>query len=243
MDDFFESALSTLREAIKSKYDDNIAQAAVDLDVAYITLYSWITGKRRPSLTKLAPVLSKLGAKITIPAPEKKSVQLINAYIAEAENALPPPHEEDYLAAPIVGEVGAGPGIAPENDLKGWFMVRRSLAQGRALHNLLAVEISSHSISMQPTLRPGDIVLVDKDDLEIAPSGSLMLVMDPVDSGAMIKRVGVRELKGDAQITFYSDNWQQFSPVTYSLMEDFGGEWRNAIGGKVIWAWTNMSGK
>lgn len=239
--DIFESALKALKKGIDTRYQGNLVRAAEDFKISYQTLYSWVTGKRRPSLSKLAPILDILGAEITLPNYPRREIKLVKAYIVDA--SLPPPQEDDYLATPILGEVGAGPGIIPDDELMGWFMVHRSVIKGRGLHNLIAVEIAPRSISMRPTLNPGDLVLVDMDDKEVSRNGNIMLVKDPRDNSGMVKRVSIHEDKSDAKITFYSDNASQFPPMVYSLMEDFDGEWGRAIAGKVIWAWTDMRGK
>ncbi len=239
--DIYESALDTLKKGIDAKYDGNLTRAAEAFKIPYVELYSWVTGSRRPTLSKLAPVLDILGAKIVLPEASQKEIKLVKAYISEP--TLPPPQQEDFVAAPVLGEVGAGPGIVPEEELKGWLMVDRNAIGGRGLHNLIAVEIAPRSVSMRPTLNPGDIVLVDRDDTSISRDGNIMLVRDPLDHSGMIKRVSVREDKRDARITFYSDNASQYPPLVYSLMDDFDGEWGKAIVGKVIWAWTDMRGK
>lgn len=239
--DIFDSALVAIKEGINTRYDGNLVRAAEDFKIPYITLYSWVSGKRRPSLAKVAPILDILGAKIVLPNFSKKEVKLVKAYIADA--TLPPPQDEDYLAIPILGEVGAGPGYMPDIHIEDWFIVSKDGVRGRDINNLIAVRIAPHSVSMQPTLRPNDIVLVDKSDKNIGFGGNIMLVLDPLDGSSMVKRVSVREVKGDAQITFYSDNTSQYPPLVYSLMNNFDGEWHKAIVGKVIWAWTDMQGK
>lgn len=239
-----ESARQILSNYVNDSHNGSITSAAEFLGLPYITLKQWIDGKRIPRLDALSPVFEKLGITFTSPkSTSSKDVQFIQAHVIDVNHSETPPHAEDYVAAPILGEVGAGPGIVPEEELQGWFMVHRSVIGGRGLHNLVAVEIAARSVSMRPTLNPGDVVLVDKDDISITRDGNIMLVRDPVDHSGMIKRVSIREDKTDARITFYSDNASQYPPLVYSLMEDFGGEWDKAIVGKVIWAWTDMRGK
>ncbi len=45
------------------------------------------------------------------------------------------------------------------------------------------------------------------------------------------------------RITFYPDNVALNPPVVYSLRDDYGGDWRKAIGGHVVCAWSDMEGK
>ena len=110
--------------------------------------------------------------------------------------------------------------------------------------NLIAVEIGKTSTSMLPLLSPGDIVLVDRDDIDVSHAGHIMLVRDPEGAG-MVKRVSVQPTPGgkDFSIQFYSDNAATNPPLLYSLREDYGGEISNAIVGRVIWAWSDVRGK
>ncbi len=142
-----------------------------------------------------------------------------------------------------MGEVGAGAGYLPQEDIKSWFLVYRQLPAIRYRRNLVAVEIGPSSTSMQPTLNPGDIVLVDRDDRDVTRAGHMMLVLDPLDDSGMIKRVSVREKDDDFQITYYSDNAAKWPPGIYSLKNDFGGDWDRAIIGRVIWAWADVRDK
>lgn len=204
----------------------------------------WKNKQRIPQLDTIQPLMDMMKAELTAPVGVKlKNVCFVNARVIDADSVENRPKEEDYFAVPILGEVGAGTGFVPENEVKGWFMVHRSVTGSRDIRNLVAVEIAPHSISMRPTLNPLDIALVDKDDRDWLRNGNIMLVLDPMDGSSMIKRVSAREVKGDVQITFYSDNFAQYPPMVYSLMQDFGGEWHNAIVGKVIWAWTDMREK
>ena len=151
---------------------------------------------------------------------------------------------EDYLAAPVVGEVGAGPGYLPQDEVQSWFLVYKHVPAIMGRRNLIAVEIGKTSTSMLPLLSPGDIVLVDRDDIDVSHAGHIMLVRDPEGAG-MVKRVSVQPTPGsrDFSIQFYSDNAATNPPLLYSLREDYGGEISNAIVGRVIWAWSDVRGK
>lgn len=223
-ENFFDSAVAAIRQAIDSDYKGNVSQAARALGISVPTLHTWMKGDRKPSLEKLSPILDLLGAKITLPSREPdRDVCFVNARVVPAGEGIEPPQAEDYIAAPMVGGVGAGPDH-----------VRR---------NLLAVEIGRDSDSMQPTLNPGDIVLVDRDDRNVQHAGHMMLVLDP-DGNGMIKRVSVEDQPdGDSRITFYSDNAVRHAPRVFSLREDYLGDWERAIVGRVIWAWADVREK
>lgn len=242
MKNLLESALDILRQYVEK--NGGIANASKLLDMPEITLRQWIDGKRKPRFSNISPVLERLGVSLALPKHEAaKDVCFVNARLVDAVDGFPPPSSEDYTAAPLVGEVGAGPGYLPQDEIKSWFLVYSNLPAVRYRRNLIAVEIAQHSTSMQPTLYPGDIVLVDRDDRDVTQPGHMMLVMDPLDSSGMIKRVSVHEKGDDFQITYYSDNTSKYPPSMYSLKQDFYGDWDKSIVGRVIWAWSDMRNK
>lgn len=243
MGNFFDTAMLAIRQAIEKNYNGNVTQAARALNVSVPTLHTWIKGDRKPSLEKLSPLLDAIGATISLPQTEaSRDICFVNAKVVPAGEYASPPAAEDYIAAPLVGEVGAGPGYLPEDDIKSWFLVYKRLEAIRYRRNLIAVEIGRTSYSMQPTLNPGDIVLVDRDDRDVSRPGHMMLVMEP-DSSGMVKRVSVKEKDDDFSITYYSDNAAKYPPVIYSLKDDFCDDWDKAIVGRVIWAWADVREK
>ena len=150
-----------------------------------------------------------------------RDICFVNARIAPCGEGIEPPQSEDYIAAPMVGEVGAGLGYIPQDEVKSWFLAYRHHPAVRFRRNLIAVEIGSTSTSMQPTLNPGDIVLVDRDDRDVQRPGHMMLVTDP-DGAGMVKRVAIEDKQdGDYRITFYSDNALQCPPMVYSPSRDY----------------------
>lgn len=244
MGNFFDTAMLAIKQAIEKNYNGNVTQAARALNVSVPTLHTWIKGDRKPSLEKLSPLLDAIGATISLPQTEaSRDVCFVNTKIVPAGEYAAPPVAEDYVAAPLVGEVGAGPGYLPEDEIKSWFLAYKNLPAIRHRRNLIAVEIGPTSTSMQPTLNPGDIVLVDRDDCDVTKPGHMMLVLDPDDGSGMVKRVSVTERKDDFQVTYYSDNGSKWPPMIYSLKQDFCGDWDKAIVGRVIWAWADVREK
>lgn len=243
MDKFLEDALRIIKEAVTDQYG-GVSKAAKSLGVNDQTLYCWLKGTRKPSLAKLSPLLERIGAQLVLPGKDaSKDVCFIDARVSESGSHLEKPQSIDYTAAPLVGEVGAGQGYLPQEEIKSWFLVYRHLPAVRARKNLIAVQLGKGSDSMMPTLKPEDIVLVDRDDKDVSRPGHMMLVKDPMDGSGMIKRVSVQEKDDDFQITYYSDNAAAYPPSMYSLRNDFHGEWDEAIVGRVIWAWQDMRDK
>ena len=241
-----DQALKILADYCKKEYGGNKSamSEAFGLNPKTGLLGKWLNGTRVPSMSSLSPILEKIGVNLTLADATEpaKDICFVNAKVVPAGEYALPPVAEDYIAAPLVGEVGAGPGYLPEDDIKSWFLVYKRLEAIRYRRNLIAVEIGRTSYSMQPTLTPGDIVLVDRDDRDVSRPGHMMLVMEP-DSSGMVKRVSVKEKDDDFSITYYSDNAAKYPPVIYSLKDDFCDDWDKAIVGRVIWAWADVREK
>lgn len=242
-----DSALRILEDVISKEFNGNLREAARHFNVSYPTFYSWLGPRRTrtPSLRVLEPILEQLGVNFSTPELDAgRSVCFVNAKVVPAGQLASPPEAEDYMAAPLVGEVGAGPGYIPEDDIKSWFLVFKNQPAVRYRRNLIAVEIGPQSTSMQPVLNPGDIVLVDRDDRNVQRPGHMMLVLDPKDGSGKVKRVAVADTDdGDCRITYYSDNAASNPPEIWSLRDDFYGDWERCIVGRVVWAWSDVTEK
>lgn len=239
----FEEQIIAAIQRFAAKFS-SLKAAAADLGIKYETFRSWHDGTKSPQVNSLAPFAQRLGLVFSeAPFEASKDVCFVDARMVSAEDGTPPPQSEDYIAAPLVGEVGAGTGYLPADEIQSWFLVYKRLEAIRYRKNLIAVEIGKGSTSMQPTLNPGDIVLVDRDDRDIAKPGRMMLVLDPQDGSGMVKRVSCANDGDDFRITYYSDNAAKWPPMVYSLRNDFGDDWDNAIVGRVIWAWSDVREK
>ena len=203
-----------------------------------------ISGKKH--LEAFAAVLDKLGVSFLVPSsPEPRAVCFVDAKVVPAGNGAQPA-SEDYLAVPLVGEVGAGPGIIPQDEILSWVLVYKEHRSISRRSNLLAVEVGKNQRSMIPTLHPGDIVLVDRGDWGesgYAPPGNIFLVRESgQESGSMVKRVATSGKGNEATITFYSDNAAEYGPEVYH-MHRYEHSYRKAIVGRVVWAWADLSRK
>ena len=244
MENFLDSAISVLKNYVEKNFNGNASEAARSLGISVPTFHTWLKGDRKPSLSKLTPFFDAIGAKISLPGEDSgKDVCFVDAKLVPAGEHVQPPQAEDYIAAPLVGEVGAGPGYVAQDDVKSWFLVYRHHPAIQHRYNLLAVEIAKNSTSMIPLLKPGDLVLVDRNDRDVSRPGHIMLVKDPDDQG-MIKRVSVEQQDdGDYSVVYYSDNAMENPPICYSLRRDFFNDWQRAIVGRVIWAWADVREK
>ena len=241
---FAEDVMNAVRKATDKA--GNAKPLALKCGMSPSTVSRWLRGERTPKLEELGKVLDLMGVKFTPDelAPAGKDVCFVDARTVPAGEGLPSADPVDYLAVPLVGEVGAGPGIIPEDKLLSWFLVYKHTRAIMYRRDLIAVQIGDHSTSMVPTLKPGDIVLVDRSDKDCSKPGRIMLTMDP-DGAGRIKRVSVARAKDDHDyiITVYSDNTIENPPENFSLREDYGGDWGKVVGGAVVWAWSDMVGR
>lgn len=231
------------------KKHSSLNKLCLEAGVDYASIYKWLRGQQKSlNLNTVAKILDFLGMKIQTPTEAKpdattKDVCFVDAKIVPAGEHIAPPQAEAYLAAPLVGEVGAGPGYLDQEQVISWFLVYRyALPRGHS-SDLIAVQVGERSTSMQPTLYPGDIVLVDRGDTSISYTGRMMLVRDPDDGSGMIKRVSIKPAKDDQLVIYYSDNAAEYEPMIYSLGSDFDNDLSNAIVGRVIWAWSDVRNK
>ncbi len=233
--------MSTIRKAVDDQFNGNISAASKAWGVTGDNLNKWLSGKRVPSIKNISPIIDRLGKFVTEIEPAK-DVCFVNAKVMPAGQHIAPPQSEQYIAAPLVGEVGAGPGYFAQEEVESWFLVYKNVPAIMHRRNLIAVEIGPSSTSMQPLLNPGDIVLVDRDDQDVEHPGHIMLVRDP-DGAGMIKRVALNKDGDDWSLQYYSDNAAKNPPMIYRLNEDFDGDITKAVVGRVIWAWTDVRDK
>jgi hypothetical protein len=232
-----------------------IEKTADMLGVKYHTLRSWFTpdkGKEEPKtpnardflaiLSRLGYVISSINQHLDI----TRDVCFTDTRIVPAGEGHKPPVSENYLAVPLVGEVGAGPGLIDQGSIKSWILVYKQHHSVERRSNLLAVEVGRNQRSMIPTLHPEDIVLVDRNDWgensRYSPPGNIYLVREPgQEGGGMVKRVSLSSKDDEQIIIFYSDN-KEYTPDLYKISA-YNNNIRNAIVGKVVWAWADLSQK
>lgn len=241
-----------VREALSSRigrgkrYPNN-KRMADELGIDPSQLNRFLKKERGLNADSLGHILDRIGTTITFgdePADAAKEVCFRLPEKGPAESGAMDLQPDDYLAVPLAASpVAAGPGLIPEDRIEGWVLVWRHQEAIRFRSNLVAVEIGKNELSMTPTLHPGDIVLVDRNDRDPAPAGKIMLVCEPGDGGAMVKRVNTKRLDDDLELIFYSDNSREFPPTTHRLERDYDGDIGRAIGGNVVWAWSDMTRK
>ncbi len=208
-------------------------------------IHRYAKGDRVPKWDKLANILESLGCSLLLPNEKKDTARDVCFVNIESVNTSGANEiaEDDYIAVPLAEEVvAAGPGILPQDAVRGWVMVWKNHDSVRFTRNLVAVEIGEREVSMLPTFTPGDILLIDRDNRNPEIAGKTWLICEP-DGGCAVKRVSTRRIDGDIELIFYSDNTQDFPPTSYHLKRDFDGDITRAIAGRVIWAWSDVRNK
>lgn len=218
---------------------------------ARATFYKAIAGTQAPSAANFMGWLDTLGAKIVFPDERQdltREVIFANPKLVNVPEGSPLPVPHNYLAVPMVGWSGAGTGvddpILPDGN---YLMVIRNHSSIRTRTNLIGVKIARGETSMKGLMNPGDIIVVDRDDIpkNPKPPGNIYLVHDP-DSpgGVMIKRVIFQESKkGNLDIVFYSDNAPSNPPKVFDFHEIFDDDIMKAIVGRVVVCFADMTDK
>jgi len=245
----YEDILSGIKRICETQFNGNQKRMAETLGIQQPQLNKFLNRKSNLRINSLAEILDKIGAKIVFPdeTPDiSREVHFVKPRIVNAEE-IGWPVDEDYLAVPLASmPVAAGPGIIPEEKIQSWVLVWRSHESVRHRSNLVAVEIGRDQRSMEPTLHPGDIVLIDRNDfIPKSPPGNIYLVRFPGgdgEAGLSIKRVQLYSKNKQDLISFYSDN-PQYPPDIYDLNVEYDGDIKRAIVGRVVWAWSDMSKK
>lgn len=143
---------------------------------------------------------------------------------------------ENYYAAPLVeGKIAAGSGMTLfEDEIQSLVWIYAPALKDRREHNLIAVEISDKDgDSMSPTLEPGDIVLVDRDDpggdaAAFVP-GAIYAIRDG-SGGCSVKR-----LYADGNGLIVSSDNRQYPPRLA-----WSSELPKLVIGRVVWGWRNL---
>lgn len=141
-------------------------------------------------------------------------------FLCQAKKESP---DDDFVYIPQVrGEISAGEGSVPDDVIELKIAFAKDWLKRRGdPKNLSLIRIRGDS--MEPTLRSGDLVLVDHNRNYLDPQGGIYAVA--MDNLIMIKRVQV--LYPTDRVSIISDNPQ------YESIEIKSAEVR--INGKIIW--------
>ena len=249
---FYERLLEELNLALSEQFDGKMSHFAKAADAHPTTVKRILTGERSKRLSLICRLADSAGIQISGPFSSKdqahtaKNVHFVKPQILSAEDVQEGPIDENYLAVPLAGmPVAAGTGIIPEESINSWILVWTGQEAIRHRTNLAAVEIGQGQLSMVPTLHPGDLVLIDRNDrIPHNPPGNIYLIQEPAadEAGLAIKRVRLQRKNDRELVVFFSDN-TDYMPEIYDLNTDYDGDLRRAIKGRVVWSWSDMTKK
>lgn len=122
----------------------------------------------------------------------------------------------DYSPIPLVSEqIAANPeGIITGDAIDSLLYLPHSLLHGR--NRLVAVRLAANANSMEPTLRPGDLIVIDLDDRDHQPQG-LFAVRLPDQESCTVKRI--QPLPDKKHVLLISDN-RNYAPLPLEWRDD-----------------------
>ena len=195
------------------------------LGVEYQTYLRYEAGTREPK-----PPVMKLARLLSNNPPEPEIIIEAHPRIIIADKRVEPPDKKDldeYIAVPLVeGKIAAGSGRIVREDIQSLVWVYLPEIGRRT--NLVAVQIGDREKSMQPTLEPGSIVIIDRSDKRITKKGIYAVRID--DEYCAIKRIHILE----DTVFLLSDN-RDYSPVVARATD-----LDHLIIGRVIWYWRSL---
>jgi phage repressor protein C with HTH and peptisase S24 domain len=142
-----QEAMQYLEQVIDEQYGGNVSRAAQDLGVPAQTLYAWVKYKTRtPNLKILEPVLEKLNVRFQFPDRQSVEYDFVPKHAAKA---------------------GAGASLETSEKVEGLYAFRKDWMCAHGIYASSAVLLDVTGDSMEPLLREGDTLLIDKRDTTI----------------------------------------------------------------------------
>ena len=203
----------------------NIKQLSQKIDVAYSAVWGYVKKGSIPE----APILHKISRELRVSMEE-----LLTGEPKALGKTTFFDEEGEYFKAPLLaGKIAAGPGrVIPENDIQSYVWLYSPKLLGRNTHDLIAIEIGRGEESMTPTLFPGDIVLIDRDD----PRGKM-----DFKNGRIY---GVRTRLGECQVKRVYIKNRSLMIVSDNRSVTPENAWtddlKKLIIGRVVWGWRNL---
>lgn len=123
-------------------------------------------------------------------------------WLAGAPEASTPLGDNDYALIPALSvEASAGSGsVAAEEDAGGLLAFRRDWLRRVGISPVSARALKARGDSMEPTIRDGDLLLIDTSIDRVLDEGIYVVVVAGL---ALVKRLGIRR---DGTVTLKSDN-------------------------------------
>lgn len=190
----------------------------------------------------VAEILDKLGVRLLWPdqVSETKRPVIMNApketpegfAISNRTRAIP------ILPIDEVSDFGAMDAV----NITDWCLLEGNISTLLNRNNLVAVRLDRDQRHLGHLIRPGDLVVVDREDKSVNEDrdGNIFLVKDPWD-GFAIKRATLRQQNENFILLFYSDSGE-FPPSTIDI-NDLGEDIQQAVVGRIVHARIDMTKK
>lgn len=236
-----EKAIGIVRQASSGFPYHTQAALARATGESEANISRWLNGSATPTLKRLEPILTLLGVRLQLPTDEPKEATLMISQAGAGQTTGLA--QESFMAIPLVGEVGAGGGIVPQEYAPPeWFVA----PQDSATRAMWAMRVAGIERSMLPTIYPKDVVIIDKNTITTPKSEHIYLVQEPpcVGSSYLLKRVKLATIGKNPVIIFYSDNTHEgYAPIVYELSQYPDSSITFAIKGTVVKIWADLQAR
>lgn len=137
-----------LKALVEDKFKKNFSEASrfLGLDPSSGLLRKWVSGERSPTLANAAAIFERLGITLNIPDG--------------------PACEYDYIPK-HTAKAGAGASLETSAETEGYYAFRKDWLSLNGIYADKAVLLEVVGDSMEPLLKEGDTLLVDKNDTEV----------------------------------------------------------------------------
>ena len=168
------------------------------------TLNSLLWGKAEPRFSVVAAIADTLG----------KSME----WVRTGQDGFAPPPNPKFVAVPVLPEaVSAGAGALADcndQDADDHFMISWDYLRSMSVNPQKAALLTVRGESMEPTLADGDMILIDRGDIDVSKDGVFVITRD---GAAMVKRLMQR---GQGTVMIISDNQALYPPETVTAASD-----------------------
>lgn len=244
-----DTALELIRQGSCGSPYASRAELARAAHVSEVNLSRWLGGTSTPTLKKLEPVLTALGVTLQLPEglcaqenmqqpgsiPTTKVAPVYSPPINIISYAdtfkIPTLTTTDFILVPFLGEPGK---TLSTFEAVSWVPLPHSFAQP----NMFMLRVPQKDRAMEPTLFPGDILLLEPAPQRLL-AGDIYLVQEPPTHGGAfaIRRVRIqRTSKGQSLVIIYADNAQGgHSPIVHPIEQYDEEAFHRIVHGRVTW--------
>lgn len=193
---FYDATMKALENYIDRQHNGVVRRASLALGFPETSnvMATWIAGTKKPRLEAIAPVMDTIGVRVVEPDEKLEGYSLIPKTTARA---------------------GAGSSYIIEDETDGLYAFRTDFLGRMRIAEKNAVLLDVMGDSMDPTLKNGDTILVDRGDTEIM-DGNIYLI--GFQQQLLVKRL-FHSVTG---IVLRSDNPVYMdTPIPQEYLDDF----------------------